>query len=149
MTFPWNISQDWYKDSNQSCVYWPIIGSYKNCQIINFIDIIKQHESTNTDTNFYIKQNSIRKIVLDSGKYISDNDYEEISTIDKNAENWYSVVKGKSDSYNLEYYHKIGIDFIKYGDLVCDAVYFNPFANSKQLYRPYGEKMREKNCQVE
>ena len=38
----WNRSQDkynqhLYKDENQNFVYWPIPGSYKNCQIIQCI----------------------------------------------------------------------------------------------------------------
>ena len=51
--------------------------------MIHCIDIRKQQESTDTDINVHIKQNSVRKISLNIGKDISDNDYGEISTIDK------------------------------------------------------------------
>ena len=37
----------------------------------------------------------------------------------------------------MQYYNKIGIYFIKAGELVCDAVYLNPLANFKQWYTPY------------
>ena len=55
-------------------------------KIVHFIDSIKQHEATNTDINVHIKQNAILNIALNIGKDISDNDYGEVSTIDKNAE---------------------------------------------------------------
>ena len=59
----------------------------------------KKHKSTDTDINVHIKQNFISNIDLDICKDISDKDYGEISTIDRNAENGYSLVKWTSDSY--------------------------------------------------
>ena len=47
-------NQVWYKGENKNCVYWPILGSYNNQQIIHCIDSRKQHESTETDMNVYI-----------------------------------------------------------------------------------------------
>ena len=49
----------------------------------------------------------IRNIDLNIGKDISDNNYREILTIDKNEENGYYLVKWISDSYNFNSYHKI------------------------------------------
>ena len=74
------------KEPNKNCVYWTIIGLYKNWQYFHFIYSIKQHESTNTNINDCIKQNSIRNISLNISKYTRDNDYGENSAIDKNAE---------------------------------------------------------------
>ena len=90
--FPWNISQynynqDCYKGEKQNCVYWPIIGSYKNWRIIYFIDNRKHHKSTDIEITVNIKQNKIRNIDLNTVRYISDNNYGEISTIDKKVEN--------------------------------------------------------------
>ena len=67
LTSPWNISQDkynqdLYKGDNQNCVYWPILGSYNNQKIIHCIQIRKQHESSYTGINVYIKQHAIRNI---------------------------------------------------------------------------------------
>ena len=92
MASPCNRIQDRYnqyqcKGENQNCVYWPILGSYKNWKIIHCIESIKYHESSDTDTNVCIKRNSVRNIALNIGKYISDNYYGAILTIDKNAEN--------------------------------------------------------------
>ena len=44
--------------------------------MIYYIEIIKQHESTDTDINVHIKQNSIKNIALKIVKDISDNNYE-------------------------------------------------------------------------
>ena len=60
--------------------------------------------------------------------------------IDKKPENGYYLVKWKNDSYTLQYYHKIGRDFIKSGELMCCSVYLNPFANFKQWCTPYLKK---------
>ena len=87
--------------------------------------------------------------VLNIGKDISDNNYCKISTIDKTTENWYNLVNWKCDSYNFQYSNKIGIYFIKDGDLVCDAVYLNTFAHFKQWYAFYGIETKENNFQVE
>ena len=40
---------------------------------------------------------------------MSDNNYGAISTIDKNSENGYYIVKWTNDSYNFQYTIKIGI----------------------------------------
>ena len=69
----------------------------------------------NIDINVHIKQNSISNIALNIGKNISDNYYGKFSTIDKNAENQYYLVKCTSGSYTLQSSHKIGIDVIKAG----------------------------------
>ena len=82
-----NYNQDRYKGANKKCICWPILGIYNNWNIICFVDMIKHHKSFNTDINVNIKQNSISKISLNIGKYISDNDYIVISTIDRNVEN--------------------------------------------------------------
>ena len=65
---------------------------------------------------------------------MSDNDYGAISKIGKNAENIYYLVKRKIDGYNFYSYHKIGIDVIKDGQLVCDALYLDILDNFKQWY---------------
>ena len=93
---PWiksqyNYNQDQYKASNQQCIYWPILGPYNNWKIIHCIDIIKQHKSTYTNINVHTKQNSIRNGALNVGKYVSDNNYGSIPTIDKNTENGYDI----------------------------------------------------------
>ena len=62
----------------------------------------------------------------------------------KNTENGYYIVKLKNDSYTLQNYHKIEIDVIKYGYFVCAAVYMYLFANFKQWYTPYENKMQGK-----
>ena len=43
----------------------------------------------------------------------------------------------------MRYYHKIGKDVIKAGDLMCDAVYLNLLDNYKQWYTHYGGNQRE------
>ena len=55
---PWNISldkynQDRYKFDNQNFVYWPILRSLKNWQIIHCIASRKQHESSDTEKCLY------------------------------------------------------------------------------------------------
>ena len=77
---------------------------------------------------------------MDICKDKSDKDYGEISTIDKNLENGCYIVKWTRGSYTLQYCHKIGRYVIKAVKLVCDAVYLNPFDNSKQWYNLYGWK---------
>ena len=47
------------------------------------------------------------------------------------------------DSYTLQYYHKIGRDVIKAGELVCNAVYLKPLNNFNQWYTPHGGKWRK------
>ena len=89
LDYPWNRSQDkynqdQYKGENQNCIYWPILGSYNNWKIIHCIESRKQHKTTDTEINVNIKHNSIRKIALNIIKYIIDNDYGSISTIEKN-----------------------------------------------------------------
>ena len=37
----------------------------------------------------------------------------------------------------MHYSHHIVIDVIKAGELLCDAVYLNPFANHRQWYTTY------------
>ena len=78
--------------------------------------------------------NAICKIDLNLGKDIIDNDYETISTIYKNSENLYCLVKWISKSYNFQYSRNMGRYVIKYGELVYDAVYLNSLANFKQWY---------------
>ena len=58
----------------------------------------KKHVGTTTDINIRIKKNAISNIAISIGKFISDNDYEEISTININAECGYYLVKWTSDS---------------------------------------------------
>ena len=36
-----------------------------------------------------------------------------------------ALVIWTSDSYNFQYFHKIGNDVIRVDELVCDALYFN------------------------
>ena len=74
-----NYNHDRYRGENQNCEYWPILGSYNNWKIIHCIDGRKQHESTNTDINAYIKKNFIRNIALNIGKDISDRNYGSVS----------------------------------------------------------------------
>ena len=79
----YKVNQVLYRGENQQCVYWPILGSLKNWQIIHYIDSRKQHEATNTEINVHINKNSIRDIDLNIGKYIGDKDYGEIPTMKK------------------------------------------------------------------
>ena len=37
----YTCKQDRYKGGNQQCIFWPILGSYKNWQIIHYIDSLK------------------------------------------------------------------------------------------------------------
>ena len=81
MASPWNRSQDKYnhyrcKGENKNYIYWPILRSYNNWQIIYYIASRKK-KSTETDTNVHIKQNAINNIALNTEKYISNNDYGE------------------------------------------------------------------------
>ena len=48
--------------------------------------IVKKNESIDTEINVYIKQNTIGSIALNIGKDIRDNNYGEMSTMDKNSE---------------------------------------------------------------
>ena len=50
------------------------------------------------------------------------------------------LVKLTSDSYTLQSSNSIVRYFIKAGELVCDAVYLNPFSNFKQWYNTYEKK---------
>ena len=84
---PWSRSkykynQYQYKGDNQNCVYWTILWSFKKWKIIHCIPSRKE-KSSDTDINFHIKQHSIRNVALQIGKNISDNDYGEISKIEK------------------------------------------------------------------
>ena len=54
---------------------------------------------------------------------------DQFQQLTKNAENGYYPVKLTRFSYTLQSYHKIGRYFIKFGELVCDVVYLNPFCN--------------------
>ena len=68
---------------------------------------------------------------------------EKSQELIKNAENWYYLVKCTSGSYTFQSSHNIGRYVIKSSDLMCGAVYLNPFANFKQWYIPY-EKTKVK-----
>ena len=103
-----NYNKYKYKGENQQCSYWPILGSYKNWQIIHFIDSKKQHETTRYDINVNIKKNSIRKITLNIGRDIRDEYYGTISTIDKNPESGNYHVKRRGESYTLKSSKKLG-----------------------------------------
>ena len=87
--------------------------------------------------NGHINQNANRNIYLNIVRSISEKDYCAISTIDKNTEGGYYLVKWTSDSYNFQYSHKLGKYVIKDGELVCDAVYLNPLDNFNQRYTPH------------
>ena len=54
--------------------------------------------------------------------------------------NGYYPVKWTSDSYTLNFSNKIVRDVIKSGELICDALYLNTFANFKKWYTPCGGK---------
>ena len=97
---------------------------------------------------FSQKNDTIRNIALNIGKDIIDNNYGAISSLDKNAEIWYYLVKWRIYSYTLQYYHIMGIYAINYGQFMCHSVYLNSFAYIKQWYTPY-EKIYETHCQVE
>ena len=151
---PWNTSQDKYnqdryKGENKNSVYWNILGFSNNWQTIYCIDSRKQHESTETDINVYIKQNAIKNIALNIRKYIKLTTIMKLFQKLKNAENGYYIIEWTSDIYTFHYSHKIGRYVIKSGELVCDEVYFNQFANFKQFYTPHGGGMKKTNCQVE
>ena len=49
------------------------------------------------------------------------------------------LVEWASEIYIFQYYHKIGIDVIKDGELVCDLVYLNTLSHFKKWYAPYRE----------
>ena len=68
--------------------------------------------------------------------------------MDKKTENGYFLVKCKSDSYTLHYFHHIGRGVIKSDELVCDVVCLNPFAYFKQWYTLSGGEMRKKNVRL-
>ena len=40
-----NYNQDIYKGENKNCVYWTILGSYKNWHMIHYIESRKQQKS--------------------------------------------------------------------------------------------------------
>ena len=103
--YPWNTCQnkhnkDEYKWGNKVFVYWPILGCYNNWKIIYCIESRKQQESIDTDVYVHIKYNAGKNIALNIGKDISDNNYGEASTIDKNVENEYYLVKWTGGSYS-------------------------------------------------
>ena len=54
-----------------------------------------------------------------------------------------SLVKWTSNSYTFQSYCRIGMDGIKVGELVCDAVYLNPFDYPKQWYTTYEKKWKK------
>ena len=148
MYYQWNRSQykynqHRYKSENQNCVYWPIIWSYNNWKIIHCVESRKEHKSSDTDINVFIKHNSIRNIDLNIGKYISEKNYESFSAMDKNTGNGYYIVKRTIDSYTMRSSHKIGRDVIKSGELMCDAVYLKPFANFSQWYNTFIKNERK------
>ena len=99
-----------------------------------------QKLSNYTDINAHLKQNSISNVALNIGRYISEKYYGAILKTDKNVENGYYLVKWTSDSYILQFYHKIERDIIKDGGFVCGVLYLNTFANFKQWYIYYGKK---------
>ena len=124
--------------------------TYKNWQIIHCMHSIKQHEATSTDINIYIKYNDIRNIALNIGKEISDNHSRAISTIEKNSESGYYLVKCTSGGYTFHSSRNIVKYVIKADELVCDAVYFNPLDTFKAMLPTYGEeKLRTEYFQVE
>ena len=50
----------------------------------------------------------------------------------KNSESGHYLVKCKSESYNFQSCQNLGKYFIRAGELLCYAVYFNPLDNVKQ-----------------
>ena len=118
--------------------------SYNNWHIIHCINIIKQHEATNTDINVRISHNSIRNISLNIVKNLSDNGYGAIYTIVKKLKSGYYLVKWTIYSYTLKFSHKIVNILIKAGELVCDVLYLNPPSNFNQWYTPYEKKTKDK-----
>ena len=52
----------------------------------------------------------------------------------------YLNVKWTSKIYTLQSSQKLGEDFIKSDDLVCDAVYLNSLYNFKQWFTPYEDE---------
>ena len=104
---------------------------------------LKKNEPTKYEVNFHIKQNDTRDIDLNIGRDISDKDHSTISTIVKNIESGYYLVKWTSGIYTLQLSYKLGKYVIKDDELVRDEVYLNPLRNFKQCYTPY-EKNKEK-----
>ena len=87
--------------------------------------------------NFHIRQNAISNFALNIGVDISDKYYSAISTIDKNLESGYYIVKRIIDIYTLESSNTLGKYFIETDELVCDAVYLNLFTNFKKWCNRY------------
>ena len=76
-------------------------------------------------------------IDLNIDRGISDRYYGAISTIDKNSESVYYLVKWTIESYIFQLSQKLVKCVIKAGELVCDAAYLNPLDIFKKLYSPY------------
>ena len=69
--------------------------------------MVKKYEATNSDVNFHIKHNSISNISLNLERYVSDKYYDSISTIDKNSDSEYYLVKRTSKSYTWQSSQKL------------------------------------------
>ena len=68
---------------------------------------------------------------------ISDEYYGAISTIDKNSESVYYLVKWTIESYIFQLSQKLVKCIIKAVMVVCDAAFFNPLDIFKKWYTPY------------
>ena len=62
---------------------------------------------------------------------MSDTDFWAISSTENYSEKGYYLVKWASDSYTFQSSHKILVDVIKAGYLLCDTLYLIPFSNFK------------------
>ena len=100
-----------------NCTYWPVLGSYKICNIV---------ELTPKSTPFEAFD-EINKVVLDKisenmASLVQSGMYGAINT-DNTTENRFYVIKFLSEAYTLHYNTTIDVKVISSGELVSKVRY--------------------------
>ena len=99
------------------CTYWPVLGSYKNWNIIHLTPKSTPFEAFNR----------IHKVVLDGISYniaslVQSGMYGAIST-DDNTTNFFHVIQLISEAYTLQNSTQMDGQFISDGELVVKEQY--------------------------
>ena len=140
---PWDHQTDYYNQprysgNNTDCVLWPLLGSYNNWKVVHFKN--KKTNDNNDDEEDDL--NASKLIALETMQQhtshtIHQNNYGAIGTEDPNAHDGYYLVQWTSAPYNITATTEIDNNILQEGELVCDAVYLNPFARMSQWFTPY------------